>query len=489
MKAVTGRTDRVVIVGAGLGGLSAALRLAGAGREVVVLERAATPGGRAGMLDIDGYRFDTGPTVLTTPSLVADALACVDESMDDWLTLRRLDPSYRAFFPDGTHLDVIADVERMAASVRELCGPREETGYRRFADVSRRMWELERRHFVDRNLDSPLSLVTPALAQLAAMGGFRRLAPVVGSFFHDPRLRRIFSFQSLYAGLSPYDALALYASIAYLDSIAGVWFPLGGMHTVPTAMAGAAQKHEVEVRYGVEVSRVELRNGRAVAVHTRAGDRIPADVVVLNADLPIAMDLIGRRPQRKLTWAPSCFVLLAGSRARYRGVAHHNLHFGSGWRASLAELGRGELMADPSFLVTSPTVTDPGLAPDGRASYYALVSVPNLDGRPVDWDGLRTRFRDELVERLEHAGYLGFGDGIEVEHTTSPADWARQGMARGTPFSLRHSFGQTGPFRPGNLVGENIVLVGCGTQPGVGVPMVLISGRLAAERVVGGGVR
>jgi phytoene desaturase len=487
VRTVTGRTDSVVVVGAGLGGLSAALRLAGAGRQVTVLERSPAPGGRAGRLELDGYRFDTGPTVLTMPALLDDAFACVDESLDDWLDLRAVDPAYRAFFPDGSQLDVIADVERMAASVRELAGPQDADGYRRFAGHVRRLFELERRDFIDRNLDSPLSLLTPALAQLAAMRGFSRIAPTVARFFDDPRLRRVFSFQSLYAGLSPYDALALYLSIAYLDSVAGVSFPIGGMHAVPVAMAAAADKHGVTFHYDTEVTRVEMRDGRATAVHTADGERVAADVVVLNTDLPVAWRLLDL-PSRDLHWSPSCVLLLMGVDASYSAVAHHNLHFGAAWRDSLHELRTGRLMTDPSFMVTCPTVTDPALAPTGRTILTALALVPNLR-TPLDWDSLGPRFRDELVARLEGQGYIGLRDAIEVEHLTTPAGWARQGLAAGTPFSADHRFSQTGPFRTGNLPFDNVVLAGCGTQPGIGVPMVLMSGRLAAERILGPGVR
>lgn len=487
MRTVTGPTDRVVVVGAGLGGLSAALRLAGAGRSVTVLERCSVPGGRAGLLELDGYRFDTGPTVLTMPELIADAFACVDEQVDDWLDLRPVDPSYRAHFPDGSHLDVIADVDTMAAAVRDLSGARDADGYRRFAAHVTRLFELERRHFIDRNLDSPLALVTPALARLVSMGGMRRMAPAVAKFFDDPRLRRVFSFQALYAGLSPYDALALYLSISYLDSIAGVTFPVGGMHAVPRALAAAGEKHGVALRYDTEVTRIEMRNGRAVAVHTASGDRVPADVVVVNADLPVAWRLLDL-PARELHWSPSCVLLLLGLDTSYGKIAHHNLHFTRPWRSSLRELSRGALMTEPSLMVTSPTVTDPGLAPTGHSMLGALALVPNLR-TPLDWEVLGPRYRDEMLVRLENAGYRDLRDAIDVQHLTTPADWARHGLAAGTPFSADHRFSQTGPFRTSNLPFENVVLVGCGTQPGIGVPMVLMSGRLAAERVAGAGIR
>jgi phytoene desaturase len=494
MRTVTGPTDHVVIVGAGLGGLSTALRLAGTGREVTVLERALVPGGRAGLLEMDGYRFDTGPTVLTMPDLLADALRCVGENLEDWLDLRRVEPAYRAVYADGSRLDVLADVEAMAEQVREVCGPREADGYRRFVAFARTLYDLEIRPFIDRNLDSPRDLLTPSLARLVALGGLRRLAPKVASYLKDERLQRVFTFQSMYAGLSPYDALAIYAVISYMDCVAGVWFPVGGMHAVPRALAAAAHKHGVDIRYGVDVTRVEMSGQRAVAVHTRDGERITADVVVLNPDLPVAWrELLGSAPQprrlSRLRYSPSCLLMLAGSSLPHGDQAHHTIHFGAAWRSTFRELVHDKtLQTDPSLLLSTPTVSDPSLAPPGRSSRYVLVPTPNLDA-DIDWDKNGPRYREEILIRLEQLGYHGFSDAIEVEALTTPADWARRGMERGAPFAAAHSFFQTGPFRPGNLAFDNVVFVGSGTQPGVGVPMVLISGRLAAERVAGPGIR
>ena len=299
MRTVTGPTSHVVVVGAGLAGLTCALRLLAAGRRVTVLEREPVPGGRAGRLDVDGYQFDTGPTVLTMPHLIAEALGAVGEDLGDWLDLRPVSPLYRAHYPDGSTLDVHSDRHRMAGEVRRVCGPREAAGYERFVDFVTRLYRLEMSGFIDRNLDSPLDLVTPDLARLVALGGFRRLQPKINSFFRDPRLRRIFSFQAMYAGLSPHDALAIYAVISYMDSVAGVYFPAGGVHAVPVALAGAAEKHGAVFRYSTTVSRVEVRGGRAQAVITADGERIPADVVVLNPDLPVAYrELLGHVPRR-----------------------------------------------------------------------------------------------------------------------------------------------------------------------------------------------
>jgi phytoene desaturase len=257
---------------------------------------------------------------------------------------------------------------------------------------------------------------------------------------------------------------------------------------VPQAMAAAAEKHGVELRYDTEVTSVEVVGDRAVAVHTADGERIAADVVVLNPDLPVAYrDLLGHEPWsvRRLTYSPSCFLLLAGSSARYSKTAHHNIHFGRSWRGVFDELiDEKRLMSDPSILVTNPSRSDPALAPEGKEIYYVLFPTPNLDA-PIDWRVEGPRYRDEVVRTLEQRGYIGFGDAIEVEDVTTPLDWQERGMERGAPFASAHSFLQTGPFRPGNLWGQNVVFTGSGTQPGVGVPMVLISGRLAAERVTG----
>jgi phytoene desaturase len=484
VRQVVGPTDHVVVVGAGLGGLSAALRLAGAGRSVTVIEREDVPGGRAGLLVDGGYAFDTGPTVLTMPELIADALDCVGESMEDWLQLDPVSPLYRARYADGSTLDVHASVDAMAEEVARVCGPREADGYRRFVSFVSELYRLEMRDFIDRNIDSPLSLVRPTLARLAALGGFRRLAPKVAQFLKDERTQRVFSFQAMYAGLSPYDALAIYAVIGYMDSVAGVYFPRGGMHSVPRALAGAAEKHGVVMRYGETVTRVEVRDGRAVAVHTATGDRVPCDAVVLNPDLPVARRLLGDPVRRRLAYSPSCFLLLAGSRTAYPDDAHHTISFGRSWRGVFDEILGGRLMSDPSFLLTSPTASDPSLAPPGRHGYYVLFPTPNLDA-PIDWRTEGPRYLSHVVSTLEERGWAGFGDGLEVTHTTTPLDWEARGMERGTPFAAAHTFRQTGPFRPRNLWGENVVFAGSGTQPGVGVPMVLVSGRLAAERILG----
>ncbi len=491
MRTVPGRTDHVVVVGAGLSGLSAALHLLGAGRRVTIVERDRLPGGRAGRIELGGYHIDTGPTVLTMPHLAEEAFAAVGQSLRDRLEVIGLHPAYRARFADGTSLDVHTEAAAMEAEVERFAGPGEAAGYRCLRAWLERLYRAQMHRFIDANFDSPLQLLHPDLARLAALGAFGRLDARIGRFLSDERLRRVFSFQSLYAGLAPARALAVYAVIAYMDTVAGVYFPRGGMHALPRAMADAARDAGAEIRYGHGVTRLERAGRRITAVITEQ-DRIPCDAVVLTADLPISYRLLGRRPRRPLPlrYSPSAMILHTGTDRTWPELAHHTISFGAAWEGTFRELTRtGGLMTDPSLLITRPTATDPSLAPPGRHVHHILAPCPNTDIGPGarEWSDLGPRYRDRLLAELDRRGLAGIGDAIERECLVTPADWAAAGHAAGTPFSAAHTFAQTGPFRPRNLVRgtDNAVLAGCGTTPGVGVPTVLISGRLAAARITG----
>lgn len=493
--AIPGRGDRVVVVGAGLSGLSAALHLAGAGREVTVLESAPGPGGRAGREVIDGHVVDTGATVLTMPELVDEALAAVGTSVAAELDLVALHPAYRARFADGSAIDVHTDAEAMEAEVRRVAGPRDAAGYRRLRAWLTELHRVQRDRFIAANFDSPLDLLTPDLARLVALGGFGRLGPAVARHLRDERLRRVFSFQSLYAGVAPSRALAAYAVIAYMDTVAGVHFPRGGVGAVAEAMASAAGRAGVRFRYGAGAAWLERVGPRVRAVRTTTGERVPCDAVVLTPDLPTSYRLLGAAPRRPLPlrYSPSAVVLHTSAARSWPELGHHTLLFGAAWERTFAEITRrGRLMGDPSLLVTRPTATDPGLAPAGREQVSVLAPCPNLRVGPIDWTRVGPAYRDELVRTLEARGLTGFDAATEDLRLVTPADWAAAGLAEGTPFSVAHTLAQTGPFRPRNLVPgvENAVLAGSGTTPGVGIPPVLISGKLAAWRVTGAaGVR
>ncbi|GGS09148.1 phytoene desaturase [Streptomyces rubiginosohelvolus] len=491
MITVKGPVDHVVVVGAGLAGLAAALHLLGAGRRVTVVERDPGPGGRAGLLESGGFRIDTGPTVLTMPDLVEEAFAAVGERMADRLELIRLDPAYRARFADGSQLDVHTDGAAMEAAVEQFAGARQAVGYRRLRIWLERLYRVQMRRFIDANFDSPLQLAHPDLVRLAALGGFGRLDAGIGRFVSDERLRRVFSFQALYAGVPPARALAAYAVIAYMDTVAGVYFPRGGMHALPRAMADAASAAGALLCYGQSVTRLERSGDRVTAVVTDQ-ERLPCDAVVLTPDLPVSYRLLGRVPHRPrpLRHSPSAVILHAGTDRTWPDLAHHTISFGAAWKSTFHELTRsGKLMSDPSLLITRPTATDPSLAPPGKHLHYVLAPCPNTEVGPGvrEWRELGPRYRDELLTELERREMPGLGAAIEEEGLVTPVDWTAQGHAAGTPFSVAHTFPQTGPFRPRNLVRgtANAVLAGCGTTPGVGVPTVLISGKLAAERITG----
>lgn len=503
-RTVQGPTDHVVVVGAGFAGLTAALHLLGAGRRVTIVERGRHPGGRAGRLDLETgrgtFRVDTGPTVLTMPSLLDEAFAAVGEKLVDRLDLVELDPGYRTHFADGSTIDVHSDGAAMEQEVRAVCGPEAAAGYVRMRAWLTRLYEAEIDTFIGSNFDSPLDLLGRDLVRLAALGGFSRLGRRVAAFLPDERLRRIFSFQALYAGVPPRTALGAYGVIAYMDTVAGVFFPKGGMRSIGQALADAAVAAGATIHYGRTVTGLERGAGRITALRHLATDdpagpteRLACDVAVLTPDLPIVHELVGRAPRRAvpLRWSPSAVVLHAGLRRTRPALAHHTISFGAAWENTFREIiTAGRPMSDPSLLITRPTATDPGLAPEGSDLLFVLAPCPNLDSGPLDWARVGPAYRDELLGVLEARGHPGLDDvagDIEVSHLVTPLDWAAQGMAAGTPFSVSHTFAQTGPFRPRNLVRglDNAVLAGCGTTPGVGIPPVVLSGRLAAQRVTG----
>ena len=446
------------------------------------------------MWEAEGFHIDTGPSVLTMTGILGATFAAAGADMADHLTLRPVDPMYRATFPAalGGPLQVRHGREAMAAEIRSECGAAEEAAFQRFCTWLTSLSDVVLPHFIDRNFDGVASIARPLrpAIDLVRLGGFRRLATKVKDFISDPRLVNLFSFQSLYAGLSPFDALAVYSVITYMDTVEGVFFPDGGMHAVALGLAAAAEERGASFTYGATVERIVRRagtSGPVTGVRLTTGELIRADAVVCNADLPVAYRTLlpevpmPRKAQRG-EYSPSCALWLAGVRGvAPRAAAHHNIHFGDYDSAFKALIDDRTLQPDPSILVTIQNHTDASLAPAGCSTIYALEPTPNLDGN-VDWSFERDRVRDRLLGRLEAEGYPL---DVVVERFIDPTDWEAQGMERGAPFALSHRFGQTGPFRPNNVDRRvpGLVLVGSGTVPGVGVPIVLLSGRLAAERV------
>ncbi|MCM6773353.1 phytoene desaturase family protein [Nocardia sp. CDC159] len=501
MKTVAGPTDRIIVVGAGLAGLSAALHLTGAGRAVTVLERADHPGGRVGVYRGPDYEIDCGATILTVPDLIDEALGAVGtDARTQGLRIRRLDPGYRARFADGSTIAVFSDPERMAAEVERACGPAAAGRYRELRKWLGRIYEAAFDEFMDTNFDSPLDMVRipakrAALADLVRLGAFGRLGPKVGRLLREPRLARLFSFQALFAGLAPAQALAVYGAIPHMDTSLGVYFPEGGMREVTATLARALVAAGGRLELNTEATGIDYTGGRARRVRCADGRAFDCDAVVLTADLG-ALERFGVRP-RRLRAAPSAVVahgtIPAEVAAAWPVQAHHTIDFGAAWDRTFAEIAgrRGRLMSDPSLLLTRPALTDPGLfvdRADGRHEPLSLLApCPNLDAAPLDWVRLGPAYLRELLAVLEARGYRGIAARFTVDHLDTPRTWRDRGMLAGTPFSAAHLFGQTGPFRTRNLplAAANVVLAGCGTTPGVGVPTTLLSGKLAAQRITG----
>ncbi|GAA2206770.1 phytoene desaturase family protein [Nonomuraea monospora] len=477
----------VVVVGAGLGGLSAAVHLAAAGRQVTVVEALDEPGGCCGTARLGAYRFDTGPSVLTMPDVLAEVFGAAGQELRHWLPLRRLDPSYRMVFEDGSWLDVLPEREAMTEQVRTVCGPAEAARYERYRRLLAEMFRLEWPAFIDADMTRLRGLARPAaLLRLAALGGFRRLDRLAARHLRDPRLIKAHTFQALYVGLSPQQALGIYAVIAHMDTVGGVYFPeRGGMHAIPAAMAALLEKLGAGIRYGVRAHEIETDTDGVKGVLLADGERLPAGQVVVACDrlaarrlLPgLADDWRLRRPRH----SPSCLVVHAGLDRPPTGQAHHTLHFGRTWEDTFSALAAGRPQPDPSLLVTCPE-PDGEAAPAGHTTLSVLEPAPNLER--ADWKRLRPRLEGRLLGRMAR---LGYGDlSAAPRLVLDPPAWAALGHSAGTPFALDHRFTQTAWLRPSAVARRvpGLHFAGMFTAPGVGVPPVLISGRLAAERIL-----
>ncbi|AYF75580.1 phytoene desaturase [Nocardia yunnanensis] len=516
MKTVAGPVDRVVVVGAGLSGLAAALHLVGAGRQVTVLERDDRPGGRVGAYRGPDYEIDSGATILTLPELIDEALGAVGHTRES-VGLRILDlaPAYQARFADGSVIGVHSDETAMAAELARVRGPETARRYRRLRGWLRAVYQAEFEQFMDTNFDSPLDMVRvpakrDALARLVRLGAFGRLGPKVGRLVGDSQVARLFSFQALFAGMAPNQALGVYGAIPYMDTCLGVYYPEGGMRAIAAALARALTDAGGTLELRADVTGIDYRGRRARAVRTADGRVFDCDAVVVTADLG-SLPRFGLRHRRGLRASPSAVVahgtIPADVTRDWPVRAHHTIDFGREWDRTFAEIaarpGRGALMSDPSLLLTRPALTDPGLyleRPGGHIDrdghlretrryepLSLLAPCPNLAAAPLTWEQLTPFYLRELLETLEERGYQGISEHFRIDHVDTPHTWKAKGMLAGTPFSAAHLFRQTGPFRTRNLVRgrANVVLAGSGTVPGVGVPTVLLSGRLAAERLLG----
>jgi len=483
---------KVVVIGAGVGGLAAACRLAHQGFEVEVHEKSGQPGGRCGRLSASGFNWDTGPTLLLMPEVLRETFEAVGRKLEDYLELTPCDPNYRIHFRDGSQVTFSTDLLKMKAEL-EAIEPGSFGRYLAFLRMGERQYRTSLDRFVGRNFDSPLQMFTPAnLKEVVAIRAHRKMYPEVARHFRDDRLRAALTFQTMYLGISPYQSPAVYGLLPYTELALGIWFPKGGMYAIPLALARLAQELGVRMHYRSTVTQVCAEHGKATGVELASGEVRPADAVLCNADLPWAYkNLLANtgatlpRAER-LRYTSSAFMMYLGTRKRFEGLLHHNVILGGDYRGSFDDIfERFKVPDDPSFYVNAPAHTEPGLAPPGKDALYVLVPVPNRQGY-LDWSVEGPKLRAKVFARLGELGFPDLEQSIEVERTFTPDDYqAVLNLERGSAFGLSHDFFQVGPFRPINQDPHvrNVFFVGASTQPGTGLPMVMLSARLVTERL------
>ena len=486
----------VVIIGAGMGGLATALRLQQRGFRVTVLEKQARPGGRSHIIEQDGFRVDTGPTILVMKGAFEETYRAIGQDLNERLRLVQLDPNYRIYYHDGTHIDLYSNMARLAQEVETIAPGAAERLFRFLGEAAKK-YELGM-DFVDRNFDRITDLMNPmAGLRLLQTQAHQNLYRQVARFFQgNDKLAKAFSFHSMFLGLSPFDALAMYSLITYADLALGMWYPLGGIYRIVEDMVELAREMGVTLRTNAPVERICVDGGRVRGVRLDSGEEVRADLVVSNADLPYTyqklIDPAHRRyyPDRRLQsiqYACSGYLLYLGVDRTYPHMRHQALYFSEDYRANLeAIFNTKTLPEEPSFHLNVPTVTDPSLAPPGHSLLYLLAPMPNLEAR-IDWEQAASLVREKLLSQLERIVDPDIRQHIVWEREYRPTDFRRDFNAvHGTAFgSLAQGFFQSSYFRPHNKARdiEGLYFVGQGTYPGIGMPMVMISAKLVTERI------
>lgn len=486
-----------VIIGAGLGGLASAVRLALAGWRVTVLEKNDQVGGRCNRFHEGGFTFDTGPTLLLMRDVLDDLFAVAGRRLDEYFDLVRVSPNYRVHFADGSGITLSGRLDEVEVDV-EAIEPGAARAFRAYLADAAYKYAVARERFVERNFEHWYRFATaPNLYYLWRTNTLRKLESHARRYFRDPRLISAFTFQTMYLGLAPGDAPAVYSLLPYTEMVEGVWYPRGGMYRVAEATARLAEELGVRIETGSEAESL-LNTGRfAHGVRLTDGRVVAADVVLSNADLPYSYDRLIRpsrrgrftpRSLRRLDYGSSAFLLYLGVDRSYEQLNHHGVYLSSDPRDNFdAIFRRHELPADPSFYVCAPSRTDDTVAPPGQEAIYVLVPVPRLSPG-VSWSRQRDPFKDMMYGRLEASGLHDLRRHVVVERTYTPEDFARDyNLAHGSAFGLSHRFDQVGYFRPANRARDltNVYFVGASTVPGGGVPMVVIGSRLVTERIVG----
>lgn len=485
--------ERAVVIGAGFGGLAAAVRLRAAGYDVTVLEANEQAGGRAAVFRRDGFTFDAGPTVITAPYLFEELFRLVGRDPRDYYTLRPVDPFYRVRFPDGTHFDYVGDEERLIAQVERIA-PADVDGYRRLADHSRRIFQVGYEKLADTPFDhlSEMLRVVPSMVRLRS---HRTVYGLVSRYLRDPKLRQVFTFQPLLVGGNPFDTTSIYLLIHWLERKWGVWFPEGGTGSLVRALVTLLGELGVDVHLDTPVARIDVRNGRAVGVIAEDGRPFPADVVVANADPSVVytrlVDPAHRRVNtdrrvRRVKQSMSLFVGYFGARGTWDDLAHHEILLGPRYEGLLKDIFHRKVLADDfSLYLHAPGRTDPTLAPPGHDGFYVLSPVPH-QGSGIDWAEQGEAYFDRILDFLEATRLPGLRERLVTRFSIDPRTFAgRLRSYDGAAFGPQPVLTQSAWFRYHNRSEDvgSLFFVGAGTHPGAGLPGVLCSAKVL-ERVL-----
>jgi phytoene desaturase len=486
-----------LVIGAGIGGIATAGRLARSGYKVTVIEKTNQPGGRCNQIIQDGHRFDIGPTLFLMPEVFAETYAAMGERMENHLDLQRIDPTYRVRFDDGLELALTANINDMQEQL-EAIEPGSFNGFLRYMVEGNQHYRMSLSHFVGRNFYNLAEYFSIAnLPLLFKLKALVKHYNNVGNYFTDPRLKAAFTFQNMYLGLSPYDAPATFSLLQYTELADGVWFPMGGMYRVIESLVAIAEKLGVQFIYDAPAAEIEISDNRATGVKLMDGRRFTADIVVANADLPYvyrnllpaAADQAEADKLDKKKFTCSTIMFYWGVDKVYDDLQHHNVFLAGDYKASFDDIFDSyTLPAEPSFYVHAPARTDSAAAPDGQDTLMVLVPVGHLnDEVKQDWDALIARARRQVFERLAKMGITDLDKHIKFEICYSPQEWLDiYNLAKGAAFGLSHNFTQVGYLRPKNQHGryKNLYFAGASTHPGTGLPIVLLSARLTTERIL-----
>lgn len=479
---------RAVVIGAGFGGLAAAIRLGARGYRVTIVEKLDSPGGRARVHRLDGFTFDAGPTIVTAPFLFEELWRLCGRDMADDIDLRPMSPFYRIRFHDGTHFDYSGDREAMRAEVARF-SPEDIANYTRYMQASEAIYRVGFEQLGDVPFDTPLDMARVA-SDLLRLKGYRSVYGLVSSFFRNEKLRTVFSFHPLLIGGNPFRASSIYCLIAFLEQNFGVHFAMGGTGRLVKGLERLVRGQGGEIRYGTGVERILVEDGTARGVALADGTRIAADIVVSNADSAWTYRHLVPASARhrwsdaridRARYSMGLFVWYFGTRRRYEDVPHHTILLGPRYRALLRDIFDRKVLADDfSLYLHRPTATDPSLAPAGCDTFYVLSPVPNLAGGQ-DWTREAEAYRAKIARALEETMLPGLSDEIVVSHVATPQHFHDDLLSyRGAGFGLEPILTQSAWFRPHNRSEDvrNLFLVGAGTHPGAGLPGVLSSARI-----------